>query len=72
MVPIEKRVVSALDVATTVSVAVVGTVDGATYLAAVLPVPSGVMVPQVGLQVVSDGYGIVVVGVPWVIRKVTP
>ena len=54
MVPIVKRVVSALEVATIVSVAVVGTVEGAVYVAAVLPVPVGVMVPQVGLQVVSE------------------
>lgn len=38
----------------------------------VLVVPVAVMVPHAGLQVVSEGKGIVVVGVPWVIRKVTP
>lgn len=64
MVPIVKRVGSALDAATIVSVAVVGTVDGAVYVAAVLVVPVDVMVPQVGLQLVSEGKGIVVVGVP--------
>ena len=64
MVPTEKRVVSALDVATIESVAVVGTVEGAVYVAVVLVFPVGVMVPQPGLQLVSEGKGIVVVGVP--------
>ena len=55
MVPIEKRVVSDLEVATMISVAVVGTALGAVYVAAVLVVPVAVIVPQVGLQLVSEG-----------------
>ncbi len=64
MVPTVKRVVSPLDVATMVRAAVVGTVEGAVYVAEVLVVPVAVMVPHAGLQVVSEGKGIVVVGVP--------
>lgn len=55
MVPMVNRFLSALGVATTVSVAVVGTVAGAVYVAVRLPVPVGVMVPQPGLQVGRSG-----------------
>jgi len=64
--PMEKRVVSDLEVATIVSVAVVGTVDGAVYVAVFNPVE--LIVPQVGLQVAKEGKGSVLVGVPWVIK----
>ena len=66
MVPRAKRVGSALELATTVSVAVVGTVDGATYL----PVAS--MEPQAGLHVVSWGKRMVLVGVPCVTSQAAP
>ena len=55
MVPMVNRFLSDLGVATTVSVAVVGTVAGAVYVAVRLPVPVAVMVPQPGLQVGRSG-----------------
>src|ERR1041385_4277187 len=61
-----KRVASALDVATTLRLAVVGSVPGAVYF----PVSS--IEPQPGLQVGSEGYGAVAVGVPCVTSQLTP
>src|SRR6266481_2836725 len=72
MVPIARRVLSATDVATMVrfageflfvesaGVMLVGTDAGAVYLATVELLAGGVIVPQVGLQVVSWGSGMVV------------
>ena len=49
MVAVPKRLVSGLDVATTVTVAVVGTLDGAVYK------PLASILPQVGEHVVAVG-----------------
>ena len=71
IVPIAKREVSALEVATTVSVAVDGIAVGAAYspLASMEPQPDAL--PET-VQVGSEGYGTVEVGVPCVTSQVTP
>jgi hypothetical protein len=63
MMPIAKRVVSALEVATTVSVAVVGIAVGALYLPLSSIEPQPDALPDT-VQVGNEGYGTFTVGVP--------
>lgn len=71
MVPIAKRVVSALEVATTVNVAVVGMAVGAVYKPLVSMEPQPDALPET-VQVGSEGNGTDAVGVPCVTSQVTP
>src|SRR5260221_11806330 len=83
MVPMASRVTSVAEVATmgrlagefvfvvSAGVMLVGTVAGAVKVAALGFLGSGVVAPQVGLQALSWGKGMVEGGTGWVMSQVT-